>query len=117
MILVIGGAASGKRAYVENTLGYAASDMSSGAIDSRPVVMNLESLVASAPGQYPDLLPRLLTKEVVACNETGSGIVPVDAARRAASEETGRLCILLAEKAEKVVRLVCGIPIVIKGQG
>ena len=116
MILVIGGAASGKRSYVENILGYSPSDMSSGVIDSKPVVLNLQDLVAASPGKYRDLLSALLDKEVVVCNETGSGVVPIDRAQRIACEETGRLCILLAERAEKVVRLVCGVPVVIKGQ-
>ena len=115
MILVVGGAASGKRAFVECVLGYGPSETSDGAIDSSPVVTNLQALVSASPGRYLELLPALLEKKVVVCNEVGSGVVPIDRAQRAACEETGRLCILLAERAEKVVRLVCGVPTVIKG--
>ena len=114
MILVVGGTASGKRAYVENVLGYRTSEMSVGVIDSKPVVTDLQDLVAASPGKYLDFLPALLDKAVVVVCETGSGVVPVDRAQRVAREETGRLCILLAERAERVVRLVCGVPTVIK---
>ena len=35
---------------------------------------------------------------------------------RAARERAGRLCCLLAERADTVVRVFCGIPKVIKGE-
>ena len=60
------------------------------------------------------LLPALLEKEIVICNEVGSGVIPMDPKQRQSREMTGRLCILLAQRAEKVVRLICGIPQIIK---
>ena len=41
-------------------------------------------------------------------------MVPVDPAARLMREQTGRLCQQLAKQAQKVVRLYCGIPTVIK---
>ena len=35
---------------------------------------------------------------------------------RLGREAAGRLCVLLAKDAEAVVRMVCGIPTIIKGQ-
>jgi adenosylcobinamide kinase/adenosylcobinamide-phosphate guanylyltransferase len=115
MIFVVGGLASGKRAYVKNTFGYTDADMADGVLDGRPVLYNLQNLVTLSGDAYGDLLPELMKKSVVICNEVGSGIVPFDKAERAAREATGRLCVLLAEHAEKVVRLYCGLPTVIKG--
>ena len=62
------------------------------------------------------MLPVLLQKEAVACCEVGSGVIPIQYGQRRAREATGRLCVLLAARAEKVVRLVSGIPTVIKGE-
>lgn len=45
----------------------------------------------------------------VVCCEIGCGLVPVDAFERRCREETGRICTELAEKAEHVYRVVCGI--------
>ncbi len=114
MILIIGGLASGKRDYVKNEYGYRDADMADGLLDRRPVLYNLQRLVFSAPDAIEALLPALLNKDVVICNEVGSGVVPVDKAERTAREATGRLCVALAERADKVIRLVCGIPTVIK---
>jgi adenosyl cobinamide kinase/adenosyl cobinamide phosphate guanylyltransferase len=88
--------------------------MADGVLDSRPVLINLQELVFAEPEGAPALLAPLLSKSVVACDEVGSGIIPVAAAARAGREATGRLCVLLAQRAEHVVRLVAGIPTVIK---
>jgi adenosylcobinamide kinase/adenosylcobinamide-phosphate guanylyltransferase len=114
VILVIGGLASGKREYVKKAFGFADSDMADGVLDSRPVLYNLQNLVFKAPDSIEELLPSLLLKKVIICNEVGSGVVPVDKAERAAREATGWLCVSLAEQAEKVIRLYCGIATVIK---
>jgi adenosyl cobinamide kinase/adenosyl cobinamide phosphate guanylyltransferase len=114
VILVIGGLASGKREYVKKEYGCSDADMADGELDGRPVVYNLQNIIFSTSDSVEDLLPALLQKKVVICNEVGSGVVPVDKAERAAREATGRLCVELAGYAEKVVRLCCGIPTVIK---
>lgn len=46
---------------------------------------------------------------IVICDEIGNGIVPVDAFEREYRERTGRILIELAEKAEEVVRVICGL--------
>ena len=51
---------------------------------------------------------------VVVCDEIGLGIVPMDPFERRWREETGRALCILAESAERVVRVYCGIPQVIK---
>ena len=114
MMLIIGGAASGKRTFLAS-LGYGPEDIADGVLDGRKVLYGLERLVAAAPEHADDLLPALLQKEVVACSEVGSGVIPLHYEQRRAREATGRLCVQLAARAEKVVRLLAGIPTVIKG--
>lgn len=114
MILVIGGLASGKRDFVKIEYGYLESDMADAVLDERPVIFNLQDLVSARVDEADRLLPSLFEKKVVICNEIGSGVVPIDKTERAAREATGRLCVALADNAEKVVRIYCGIPFVIK---
>ena len=47
--------------------------------------------------------------DIVLFTEVGSGLVPVDAEDRAARENAGRLSVLLAERADEVYRVYCGI--------
>lgn len=51
---------------------------------------------------------------VIISDEIGNGIVPVDAFEREYRERTGRMLIKLAEQADKVVRVLCGIGQTIK---
>ena len=51
--------------------------------------------------QYPDC--------VIISNEIGNGIVPMDAFERTYREQTGRILVALAARAEEVERVICGI--------
>ena len=46
---------------------------------------------------------------ILICDEIGNGIVPVDAFERTYREQTGRILIRLAQEADEVVRVLCGI--------
>jgi len=46
---------------------------------------------------------------VIISDEIGNGIVPVEAFERQYREQTGRILVELAGKAEEVVRVICGI--------
>lgn len=68
-------------------------------------------------GKNPELLKKevfeIIEKEpdiVIVSDEIGNGIVPADQFERLYREETGRLLCAVADKAEKVVRIVCGLP-------
>ena len=115
MILILGGAASGKHAYLES-LGYGPADIADGVLDDKKTLYGLEKLVAADPEGAEALLPKLLQKEAVACCEVGSGVIPLHYEQRRTREATGRLCVLLAAQAETVVRMVSGIPVTIKGR-
>lgn len=115
MILVVGGVASGKRSYAR-TLGYADSDMSWDAGDGCPVLVDAQELVRDADVDAVSLAERLAaTKRVVLCQEVGSGIVPLSREEREWRDRVGALSKELALGADAVVRMVCGIPQVLRG--
>ncbi|MCR4940118.1 MAG: bifunctional adenosylcobinamide kinase/adenosylcobinamide-phosphate guanylyltransferase [Treponemataceae bacterium] len=62
---------------------------------------DISSFVEALVEKLPDI--------VIVSDEIGCGIVPMNAHDRRYRELTGRLQCLLAEKAEKVFRIVCGI--------
>ena len=117
MIVIVGGVASGKRTFARS-LGFADEDMADAVLDDRPAIFNLQRLVAERPepGRAAELAESLAGKACVICDEVGSGIVPVERAERVAREQTGRLVNLLAAEATLVVRMACGIPVVLKGE-
>ena len=51
--------------------------------------------------KYPDC--------ILISDEIGNGIVPMDAFEREYREQTGRILIELAQEAEEVIRVICGI--------
>ena len=51
---------------------------------------------------------------VILSNELGYGVVPVDQFDRAYREKTGRVCCKVAQAAQEVHRVVCGLGTVIK---
>ena len=63
-----------------------------------------------------ELAARLEAYPVVIATEVGGGVVPVDQAERAGREAAGRLACLLARRADTVVRVFCGLPIILKGE-
>ena len=130
MILITGGTSSGKATFARNLAaqhGWSEDD----------VAFNVEELLwgqVEGGGQIapagddagghadnealsatPELIERLAAKAIVTCSEVGAGIVPLDARERAWREAVGRMSCELASQAGTVVRMVCGIPVVLKG--
>ena len=113
MILIIGGASSGKKTFAKQ-LGYSQEDFDDARIGEKPVLYNLQKLVRER--ELDDtFLKELLEYEVIICTELGSGIVPISAKDRAWRDATGRICTQLAQRADTVIRMVCGIPTTLKG--
>lgn len=50
----------------------------------------------------------------IICDEVGNGIVPIDAFERKYREMVGRVCCILAQQAESVERIHCGLGIKLK---
>jgi adenosylcobinamide kinase / adenosylcobinamide-phosphate guanylyltransferase len=61
------------------------------------------------------VLPTLEAEIILVSNETGLGIVPLDALSRRFNDEAGRLHQALAEQCEHVAFTVAGLPVVLKG--
>lgn len=122
MELYIGGYAQGKLAYVRKIIGedngYIVRDAESiEGYGLRDVIIFyrfhewfLHKLEA---GEEPeDIMDRILMRYgglIIICNEVGNGIVPMEAAEREYRERLGRYLCLLAQRAERVERVLCGI--------
>lgn len=101
MIFITGPLYSGKRTYAAPLGGRQ--------------IANVQALAADA-ADLDQLADELAAYDVVIATEIGGGVVPIDAAERRAREQAGRLACLLAERADNVVQLFCGIPKALKGE-
>ncbi|MBR4906671.1 MAG: bifunctional adenosylcobinamide kinase/adenosylcobinamide-phosphate guanylyltransferase [Clostridia bacterium] len=111
MVLILGGAGAGKKEYARS-LGFTDADFSTDVSDGKPVLYDLETIVRDVDVPFD----ALLKKKLILCREVGSGVIPLDRSEREWREAVGRLCCALAKEATAVVRVVCGIPTVLKGK-
>ena len=107
MIFLTGPLYSGKRDYARTLLGCSMEELAGRA------VWDVQELAADC-ADLEALARELARHEVVIATETGGGVVPVDKRERAAREAAGRLSCLLARRARRVVRVFCGLPVVLK---
>ena len=115
MILIVGGRAAGKRALAAS-LGYSEDQMTCDPEQSVPVFLDAQEAARGLVEEgLTALADALAQREVVICTEVGAGVVPIDPEERAFRESAGRLAVALADRAACVVRVVCGIPQVLKG--
>lgn len=136
MRLVIGGYAQGKLHYVlkkydlpqtcvqeaENCLSPmdAAAGSAAEKADGILIVNHLhrwtrrELEAGREPEQELEAFLRMFPDCILICDEIGSGIVPMDAKEREWRERTGRIMTRLAQDAESVERVVCGIGQILK---
>lgn len=115
MVLILGGLGAGKKSYLRS-LGFTDAQMSNDPDADVPVLIDLEAAVRTDPASSETLFGKCLKKAFVVCREVGSGVIPLDPNERAWREATGRLCCALAKEATAVVRVVSGIPVVLKGE-
>ena len=109
MIFVTGPLFSGKREYIRNALHWSEDELSEYAVwDVQDLAAKTDDLKALADA--------LAEHKVVIATEVGGGVVPVDPKERANREAAGRLSCLLAERADTVIRVFCGLPRVLKGE-
>lgn len=109
MIFVFGPLYSGKKETAMKLLHCGAEEL------SQRAVWDVQDLAAKS-GDLSLLAEELGRMDVVIATEVGGGVVPVSRSERAAREAAGRLNCLLAQRAETVVRVFCGIPMVLKGE-
>lgn len=125
MVLVTGGAFQGKREIAGKLAGNLSGSVEGKDADltmlcQASVILHLEDWIEGElrSGRDPYLgVERLIAenkKAVITLTELGCGIVPVDAFDRNFREITGRIGCRLAEHAEAVYRVICGVPSRIK---
>lgn len=109
MIFVTGPLLAGKQTFICNALHLSQEEF------ARRAVRDVQDLAAQSP-DLNALADALARREIVLATEMGGGVVPADPMERAAREAAGRLGCLLAERADTVVRVCCGLPQVLKGR-
>lgn len=122
MKLVIGGYVQGKLNYVlqkhdlDESLVFDGRLPNSGEALEKVVIINhFHNWVRASllKGENPEEMIMQFLENCPECivisDEIGNGIVPVDAFEREYREQTGRLLIEIAAKAEEVERVICGI--------
>ena len=119
MKLIIGGSYQGKTDYARREFGvdpediYICSEDSPADTECR-CIAHIERYVlyCMRRNMRPELPER--ADSVFICDDISSGIVPAEAEMRRWREETGILLRGLAERAESVVRIFCGMAQVLK---
>ena len=109
MIFVTGPLFSGKKAAVMHLFHW----------DEAQFAQNCTAEVETLAGEREDLeqlAEELALRPVVIASEVGGGVVPMDREERRRREAAGRLAVLLAGRADTVIRVFCGIPTVLKGE-
>lgn len=124
MILVIGGAYSGKLEFVKETYGIKKEDIfycNDGNLDfSKKVISGLHRFTYESSMHEKDPLEvikdnlQLLKEKIVICDDISCGIVPLKKEERIWRENTGRCLQLLSKEASTVYRIFYGIPTVLK---
>ena len=105
MTLIIGGYAQGKLTTVLNDI----KDPKSVTILDAPD-FNADVSCTAEPAQTIIVNHfHLWVKIIIISDEIGNGIVPMDAFERDYREQTGRILIELAKRADEVERIICGL--------
>lgn len=125
MVMITGGAYQGKTAYAMRKFGLAETDIADGsvcepeALKTARCIRNYQELVKRLGDEsiaYTNELCRVNPNAVVIINEIGCGIIPIEKSERVWRENVGRCGCILASNSRLVVRMVCGVPALIKGK-
>ena len=125
MVLIVGGKAQGKLDYVKRVLGVSDEAVARDAEAARTarvfdgcsrwVRMCLQA--GEDPNKQMDELLDVNPNLVLVFDEVGCGVVPVDREERLWRETVGRMTCRLARRADHVERVLCGLPMTLKGEG
>lgn len=123
--MITGGAYQGKRKYAEKNYKLSETDMINGKncelseLLTAKCVYNFQFLVKRFEDIAEYLKNILMINNpdiIIITDEIGAGIIPADKSERLWRERVGKVCCLLAEKSDEVIRVNCGIGIKIKGE-
>ncbi len=128
MLLIVGGLAQGKLRYAKERFPEARllDEKNFEALETEmtgPVIWNhfhlsIKKLCFEKTAKEIECLVQriILTQKelIIISDEIGNGIVPLEETERFYREETGRLLCNIAQEAEEVVKITCGIPMKLK---
>ncbi len=123
-ILIVGGACQGKREYAQKAFGLNEREIlpwneeREGASCIADLHLRVRACLEKGLTQQ-EVLEKLLPfcqGKIVLCDDIFCGVVPLDALERQWREVTGRLLCRLAQEADSVIRMQCGLPQAIKGE-
>lgn len=121
MKFIIGGAYQGKKTFakakydIQNEEIWICSRENPSVDWNRPCISNLEEFVFCCISNGENPLEEVkqhrdkLKNSILICRDIFCGVVPMNAQERKWREETGRLCSYLAEEADTVTRIYCGL--------
>lgn len=123
-ILIVGGACQGKREYAQKAFGLNEREILpwNEEWEAASCIADLHLRVRACLEKgltQQEVLEKLLPfcrGKIVLCDDIFCGVVPLDALERQWREVTGRLLCLLAQEADSVIRMQCGLPQAIKGE-
>lgn len=128
--LIIGGQSQGKLEYLLGQKMYGKEEIAAVILEDKPVIYNIHRIVRNMLLEYKDAskvrnqveewLNHYIERQpggVILCNEVGSGIVPMDAFEREYRDLCGTITCMIAARANRVHRVICGIGMVIKDDG
>lgn len=121
MILIFGGAYQGKLQYALDTYNLSSRDVHS--CEEETMVINFDKRVIYGLEKFvwaclkEDINPvecleaniEKLEDKIIICCDNSSGVVPMDKLERAWREMNGRSMMYLAERADAVTRVFCGL--------
>lgn len=130
MVLIIGGAYQGKLDYAKEEYGLTDEDVftceegSTAVGFDEKIVDHFERYVLALikAGQVPEKAVSMQLRanrykgRIIICDDISQGVVPMDVTERAWREGVGRTMVRVAKQADKVVRVFCGIPVVLKDE-
>lgn len=123
-ILIVGGACQGKREYAQKAFGLNEREILpwNEEREETSCIADLHLRVRACLEKgltQQEVLEKLLPfcqGKIVLCDDIFCGVVPLDALDRQWREVTGRLLCRLAQEADSVIRMQCGLPQAIKGE-
>ena len=121
MHIIIGGAYQGKLSYAEEQLKIPAEHFCDLRTEepshSKNCYQHIEAYVLRCTENNTDpsdFLRYIDEDSVLICDDISCGIVPMDPIHRAWREATGRLMNRLSQRADRVTRIFCGMPLELK---
>ncbi len=113
MIFVTGPMFSGKEKCICDHLGMSHEEFEKNGIRDAETFVKREPMTEEELAALADELSK---KRVVIASEIGGGVISTDPAENHYRENAGRLAQFLAARSDTTVRVLCGIPQVLKGE-